>query len=119
MSIVYLCGHLHTLGGLVPQMYTMQDEGFAELELADWKDERMLVESSYSENCIKYSILFFMFRFRLLAFDKGSFTFIDVKHGKWPIILVTNPRIPWLTIRNMEIEEDRKANNEYIRYNII
>lgn len=45
MSIAYLCGHLHTLGGLVPQMYTMQDEGFAELELADWKDRRMLVES--------------------------------------------------------------------------
>lgn len=42
MSIVYLCGHLHTLGGLVPQMYTMHDEGFAELELADWKDRRML-----------------------------------------------------------------------------
>lgn len=45
MSIAYLCGHLHTLGGLVPQMYTMQDEGFAELELADWKDGRMLVIS--------------------------------------------------------------------------
>lgn len=44
MSIVYLCGHLHTLGGLVPQMYTMQSEGFAELELADWKDGRTLVE---------------------------------------------------------------------------
>lgn len=43
MSIAYLCGHLHTLGGLVPQMYTMQDEGFAELELADWKDRRMLM----------------------------------------------------------------------------
>lgn len=43
MSMVYLCGHLHTLGGLVPQMYTVQDEGFAELELADWKDARMLV----------------------------------------------------------------------------
>lgn len=45
MSIAYLCGHLHTLGGLVPQMYTMQDEGFAELELGDWKDERMLIQN--------------------------------------------------------------------------
>lgn len=44
MSVVYLCGHLHTLGGLVPQMYTMQNEGFAELELADWKDGRALVK---------------------------------------------------------------------------
>ncbi|XP_027844232.1 transmembrane protein 62-like isoform X3 [Aphis gossypii] len=94
MSIVYLCGHLHTLGGLVPQMYTMQSEGFAELELADWKDGRT---------------------FRLLAFDKGSFSFIDIRHGQWPIILVTNPKIPWLTIRNMETEEDQKANIKYIR----
>jgi hypothetical protein len=45
MSVAYLCGHLHTLGGLVPQMYTIQNEGFVELELADWKDERMLVKS--------------------------------------------------------------------------
>ncbi|CAI6347010.1 unnamed protein product [Macrosiphum euphorbiae] len=94
MSAVYLCGHLHTLGGLVPQMYTMQNEGFAELELADWKDGRA---------------------FRLIAFDQGSFSFIDVHHGQWPIILVTNPKIPWLTIRNMETEEDRKANIKYIR----
>lgn len=53
MSIAYLCGHLHTLGGLVPQMYTMQDEGFAELELADWKDARMLDFNLYVK-CIIY-----------------------------------------------------------------
>ncbi|VVC34267.1 Calcineurin-like phosphoesterase domain, ApaH type,Metallo-dependent phosphatase-like [Cinara cedri] len=94
MSIAYLCGHLHTLGGLVPHMYTIQDEGFAELELGDWKDERM---------------------FRLLAFDHGSFTFIDIRHGQWPIILVTYPKIPWLTIRNMETDENLKTNNKYIR----
>ncbi|XP_025424702.1 transmembrane protein 62-like isoform X2 [Sipha flava] len=94
MSVAYLCGHLHTLGGLVPQMYTIQNEGFVELELADWKDERM---------------------FRLLAFDQGSFTFIDVRHGQWPIILVTNPKIPWLTIRDMETEEDKKKNLKFIR----
>lgn len=39
-SMVYLCGHLHTLGGTVPDMYTLQQEGFLELELADWKDNR-------------------------------------------------------------------------------
>lgn len=37
----YLCGHLHTMGGVVPQMYTLQHSGFLELELADWKDNRV------------------------------------------------------------------------------
>lgn len=29
------------LGGLVPNMYTLQQAGFLELELGDWKDNRM------------------------------------------------------------------------------
>lgn len=40
-SMVYLCGHYHMLGGMVPNMYTLQKAGFLELELADWKDNRM------------------------------------------------------------------------------
>lgn len=40
-GLVYLCGHLHTLGGLVPRMYSLQKAGFMELELGDWKDNRM------------------------------------------------------------------------------
>lgn len=36
----YLCGHLHTLGGMVPEMYTLQSNGALELELADWKENR-------------------------------------------------------------------------------
>lgn len=39
--MVYLCGHYHMLGGAVPNMYTLQRGGFLELELADWKDNRM------------------------------------------------------------------------------
>ncbi|XP_071056743.1 transmembrane protein 62-like isoform X2 [Onthophagus taurus] len=70
-SIVYVCGHLHTLGGLVPNMYTLQREGYLELELGDWKDNR---------------------RFRLMAIDHGTFSFVDVNHRDWPIILVTNPK---------------------------
>lgn len=42
--MVYLCGHYHTLGGAVPNMYTLQQAGFLELELADWKDNRMWVQ---------------------------------------------------------------------------
>lgn len=40
---VYLCGHLHTMGGLVPNMYAYQQSGYLELELADWKDSRLYV----------------------------------------------------------------------------
>lgn len=40
-SIAYFCGHLHTFVGLVPQMYSYHHSGMLELELADWKKERM------------------------------------------------------------------------------
>ncbi|XP_044749318.1 transmembrane protein 62-like [Coccinella septempunctata] len=70
-GLAYLCGHLHKLGGLVPHMYTLQNEGFLELELGDWKDNRM---------------------YRVLAIDHGGFSFIDVEHNDWPVILVTNPK---------------------------
>ena len=40
-SLAYVCGHYHTLGGMVPNMYTLQQAGFLELELGDWKDNRL------------------------------------------------------------------------------
>ncbi|XP_046387556.1 transmembrane protein 62-like [Ischnura elegans] len=70
-GLAYLCGHFHTFGGLVPNMYTMQHAGNLELELGDWKDNRM---------------------YRLAAVDHGLFSFIDVGHHEWPVILVTNPK---------------------------
>lgn len=70
-SQVYVCGHLHSMGGLVPQMYTIQRKGFLELELGDWKDNRM---------------------YRLAAIDHGIFSFVDQKHNTWPVVLVTNPK---------------------------
>ena len=39
-SLVYLSGHLHTLGGLAPQLYTLHRTGTPELELGDWKENR-------------------------------------------------------------------------------
>lgn len=78
---VYLSGHLHTLGGLAKNMYALQDTNFFELELADWKDNRM---------------------FRVAAFDHGLFSFIDIKHKDWPIILVTNPKDSMLNIEKKE-----------------
>ncbi|KAJ8952061.1 hypothetical protein NQ318_010971 [Aromia moschata] len=70
-SLVYVCGHLHTLGGIVPRMYTFQKAGFLELELGDWKDNRM---------------------YRLLAIDHGLLSFTDLQHRSWPAILITNPK---------------------------
>lgn len=70
-SQVYLCGHLHTMGGLVKQMHTKHKRGYLELELSDWKDNRI---------------------FRVLVLDHGILSFVDQKHGEWPIVLVTNPK---------------------------
>ncbi|KAL6258336.1 hypothetical protein P5V15_010422 [Pogonomyrmex californicus] len=70
-NMVYLCGHYHTLLNMVPNMYVLQNEGFLELELADWKEKRI---------------------YRLAAIDHGQFSFIDIKHNDWPIALITNPK---------------------------
>lgn len=70
-SLAYMCGHLHTLGGMVPHMYTLHDNKFLELEIGDWKKQRT---------------------FRVAAIDGGLLSFVDVEHGKWPIILITNPK---------------------------
>lgn len=70
-SLVYLSGHLHTLSGISPTMYTLQMDKFLELEVADFKSTR---------------------RYRVAAVDHGIFSFVDVTHGHWPVILITNPK---------------------------
>lgn len=70
-SLAYLSGHLHTLYGLLPHMYALQDDKFFELEVADWKDCR---------------------RYRVAAIDHGLLSFVDIDFGVWPIILITNPK---------------------------
>lgn len=40
-SYVYICGHLHTQGGIVTNMFTLLKDGFLELELGDWKSNRL------------------------------------------------------------------------------
>lgn len=71
MSGPYLCGHFHTLNGLVNEMYSNHKEGSMELEVGDFKDNRL---------------------FRVLAIDHGLFSFVDVKLHEYPIILITNPK---------------------------
>ncbi|XP_026565201.1 transmembrane protein 62 [Pseudonaja textilis] len=70
-ALVYLCGHFHTLGGLVPVLHTRHPDGTLELELGDWKTSR---------------------KYRILAFDHDLFSFADLKFEEWPVILITNPK---------------------------
>lgn len=77
----YLCGHLHTLGGMVPEMYTLQSTGTLELELGDWKDSR---------------------RYRIAAVDYGMFSFTDHHLDDWPLILITNPKAALFTMPSIE-----------------
>lgn len=39
-GVAYLCGHLHTLGGLMPVLHSRHPRGTLELELGDWMDNR-------------------------------------------------------------------------------
>jgi hypothetical protein len=95
----YLCGHLHTLGGLVPSMYTRHSNGLLELELADWKVGRM---------------------FRLMAFDAGLFTFHDFKLSKYDsrnsiFVLITNPKNIQFKTSNGREPLDRMRRSSHIR----
>ena len=71
-SLAYLCGHLHTLNGIIPHMYSSQPEGFLELELGDWKDNRI---------------------YRILVIDQGQLIFKDLVHdpNRASLAILTNP----------------------------
>ncbi|XP_055329801.1 transmembrane protein 62-like [Paramacrobiotus metropolitanus] len=70
-AVAYLSGHLHTLGGLAPELYALQKSGTLELELGDWKANRL---------------------FRIAAIDHDLMSFADYEFNQWPIVLVTNPK---------------------------
>ncbi|KAH9380538.1 hypothetical protein HPB48_004451 [Haemaphysalis longicornis] len=78
----YLCGHYHSALGLFHLgAYTLQETGFLELELVDWRIKRV---------------------FRVAAVDHGLFSFVDVRYREWPIILVTNPKSTTSIIPSVE-----------------
>ncbi|XP_069566653.1 transmembrane protein 62 isoform X1 [Brachyistius frenatus] len=70
-AVAYLCGHLHTLGGLMPVLHSRHPRGTLELELGDWMDNR---------------------RYRVLAFDHDLLSFSDLRFERWPAVLITNPK---------------------------
>ncbi|XP_059228627.1 transmembrane protein 62 isoform X5 [Mustela nigripes] len=45
-ATAYLCGHLHTLGGLMPVLHTRHLQGTLELEVGDWKENRRVLAFS-------------------------------------------------------------------------
>lgn len=70
-SVAYLCGHLHTLGGLMPVLHSRHPQGTLELELGDWMDNR---------------------RYRVVAFDHDLMSFSDLTFERWPAVVITNPK---------------------------
>lgn len=70
-AVAYLCGHLHTLGGLMPVLHSRHPQGTLELELGDWMDNR---------------------RYRVLAVDHDLLSFSDLTFEKWPAVIITNPK---------------------------
>lgn len=94
-GLAYLCGHFHTLGGLVPSMYAIQRSGSMELELGDWKDNRV---------------------FRLAAIDHGMLSFVDRRYESplWPLILVTMPKSSTVLTPSHE-PLDRMLHSSHIR----
>ncbi|OCT68573.1 transmembrane protein 62 [Xenopus laevis] len=70
-AVAYMCGHLHTLGGMAPVLHSQHKQGTLELELGDWMHNR---------------------RYRIFAFDHDLFSFVDLVYNEWPAILITNPK---------------------------
>uniref|UniRef100_A0A8B9MJU8 Transmembrane protein 62 n=1 Tax=Accipiter nisus TaxID=211598 RepID=A0A8B9MJU8_9AVES len=70
-ATAYLCGHLHTMGGLMPALHSQHRGGTLELELGDWMDNR---------------------KYRILAFDHDLLSFADLNFEEWPVVLITNPK---------------------------
>ena len=56
---------------------------------------------------------FFFRSIRVMAVDHGQFSFIDVKHGVWPIVLVTHPKTVTLVTPG---GKSPVPSSKYIRY---
>nr|CAB3267110.1 transmembrane protein 62 [Phallusia mammillata] len=68
---VYLCGHMHDLGGLFPHLQAMHPSGFLELEVKDWKWNRY---------------------YRVIAVDHDLISYVDMPFNQWPVVLISNPK---------------------------
>lgn len=89
----YLCGHYHTIGNMVMKMQVSQESGYVELELGDWKYNRLI---------------------RLGAIDNQLFSIVDFKYKQFPIALMTNPKGAEYVMPKYE-PVGRIANSTHIR----
>ncbi|XP_059228626.1 transmembrane protein 62 isoform X4 [Mustela nigripes] len=72
-ATAYLCGHLHTLGGLMPVLHTRHLQGTLELEVGDWKENRSCARHEPLERLLHSTHI------RVLAFSLTSITSVTVK----------------------------------------
>jgi len=94
MSLAYLCGHLHNGAGLVPHMQHMHSSGVAELELGDWKKNRV---------------------FRIMSMDHDLFAFSDHKWRESGIYThIANPP-EWRLTNPSKQPMDRIAKSTHVR----
>lgn len=64
---------------------------------------------------LKQISVFVCCRYRILAVDHGMISFVDVKHGDWPVTLVTNPKHALFMMPARE-PVDRVLRSTHIRY---
>ncbi|XP_053142083.1 transmembrane protein 62 isoform X2 [Hemicordylus capensis] len=92
-ATAYLCGHYHTMHGLMPVLHTRHHHGTLELELGDWMVNR---------------------KYRILAFDHDLFSFVDLRFEEWPVVLITNPK-PFLYSSSAHEPLQRILHSTHIR----
>jgi len=77
-----------------------------------------ICESSFNiVTSLKQIALFICCRYRVLAVDHGMISFVDVKHGDWPVTLVTNPKHALFVMPARE-PVDRVLQSTHIRYSV-
>lgn len=55
------------------------------------------------------------YRYRLAAIDHGLFSFVDVYHNEWPVVLVTNPKHALYHLPGKERPELQKGKSKSIK----
>lgn len=83
-AVAYLCGHLHTLGGLMPVLHSRHPQGTLELELGDWMDNRRYGGAGNGPQNNSFTFLLLLL---LLVFYAGTLSHVCLQvqgSGLWP-----------------------------------
>lgn len=63
---------------------------------------------------MNFYFVFIINRYRVAVIDQGLFSFADIKHKTWPVIVVTNPK-PLLTVQPSKEPVELMATSTHIR----